>query len=305
MPRPSETRPFLKWAGGKRQLLSHLRPFYPRSFNRYYEPFLGSGAVFFDLHSSGRLQNAAATLSDENGDLIGTYLRVRDSTEALIAALEELAAGHTQHGRAHYYAIRDQQFNPGRDRWRQDGANPDLFSVPLAAMFLYLNRTGYNGLFRLNAAGHFNVPAGSYDNPPIVNAARLRAAAAALTDSDVSLRAAPFEAVLHDAGPGDFVYLDPPYAPLSATANFRSYTARGFSDADQTRLRDIVVALANKGAVVLVSNSTAPSVVALYDDGSAQRAGLHSSRVPARRSINTRGDRRGVVEELCVTNAVS
>ena len=304
VPADAEARPFLKWAGGKRQLLSQLRRFYPATIRRYFEPFVGSGAVFFDLHNAGRLRGVPTTLSDENVDLIGTYLRVRDATEDLNAALDQLADGHRRGGRDHYYSVRDEQFNPARDAWRAAGARPELYPVALAAMLIYLTRTGYNGLFRLNASGHFNVPAGRYQNPSIADASRVRMAAAALSAPGVTVTHAAFEHLADEVTAGDLVYLDPPYAPLSPTANFRSYTARGFSDADQRRLCDVVIALAAKKAAVILSNSTASSVVDLYAQRSARHAGLRSIRVPARRAINSRADRRGIVEELIVTNVV-
>jgi DNA adenine methylase len=298
----ADPRPFLKWAGGKRQLLPQIRRFYPAVIGRYFEPFLGSGAVFFDLVRSGRLHHSAATLTDENADLIGTYLRVRDATDAVIDALESLASGYRRRGRHHYYEIRDEHFNPARGVWQVSGGRAEDYPVALAAMLIYLNRTGYNGLFRLNASGNFNVPAGSYDDPPIVNAERLRAAAAALCGRGMALRQAPFEHVADIASSGDLVYLDPPYAPLSATSNFRAYTTRGFERVDHRRLRDVVITLARRGAAVILSNSTAPEIVKLYDDRNVRKAGLRSCRVPARRAINSRTDRRGVVEELIVTN---
>jgi DNA adenine methylase len=297
---PSPPRPFLKWAGGKRQLLPYLREFFPHQIGRYWEPFVGSGAVFFDLCANGRLRPDTAYLSDDNPDLIGTYLRVRDETVPLIGALSRLAEAHGRTGREHYYRVRDEQFNPQRRQWREAGALADAYSIDLAAMLIYLNRTGYNGLFRLNAAGEFNVPMGRYDSPTIVQAERLRAAASALAGA--TIRRAHFVEALRDAGRGDVVYLDPPYAPLSKTANFRGYTAAGFDASDQRKLRDLVLSLAARQVSVVLSNSTAPEIVALYDDRQARRAGLRCHRVPARRAINTRADRRGVVDELVVSN---
>ena len=300
-----EPRPFLKWAGGKRQLLTELRRFYPPTIRRYFEPFVGSGAVFFDLIATGRLHGASATLSDQNVDLIGTYLRIRSDTEAVIKALRRLAAGHRRGGRTFYYKVRDERFNPGRDEWQQAGAHPAAYPIELAAMLLYLNRTGYNGLFRLNRSGHFNVPAGSYVDPPIVYEERLRSAASALRSARVYIRRAPFERVVSRATEGDLIYLDPPYAPLSTTSSFRSYTAAGFSPQDQSRLRDGIVEAARRGAAVILSNSTAPSVMALYEHRDVRRAGLRSWLVPARRAINSKADGRGEVEELVVSNVRS
>ena len=294
-------RPFLKWVGGKRQLLPALRRFCPASIGTYFEPFLGSGAVFFDLASHGRLDTAV--LSDANPDLIGCYHRVRDALDQVIAELERLAAGHAAAGGEHYLRVRNERFNPQRAAWRADGALLDRYPPELAAMVIYLNRTGYNGLYRLNASGNFNVPPGRYDRPRIVNRPALEAAARTLAAPRVVLRCEPFEEVLREPVAGDFVYLDPPYAPMSNTANFRGYTGRGFNDTDQQRLQRIVVALAERGVNVLLSNSTAPAVTRLYDDHpSVVSAGLKTWRVPARRAVNVNPSGRGAVEELIVSN---
>lgn len=298
----SGARPFLKWAGGKRQLLPVLRTYYPGRVAAYFEPFLGSGAVFFDLLASGRLADVPVHLSDENPDLVGCYLRVRDSVESVVAALETLAAGHAAGGAPFYYEVRDGRFNPARAAWAARGASPEVYPVELAAALLYLNRTGYNGLFRLNRSGGYNVPAGRYLRPRIVQAERLRAVANVLAAAGVSIRCAPFDAAVADAAPGAFVYFDPPYAPLGRTASFRSYTAQGFSDDDQARLQALAVDLAGRGVHVLLSNSSAASIERLYRGRTAASAGLRLRRVPARRAINTRADRRGFVDEVVVSN---
>jgi DNA adenine methylase len=302
VPPPQKAQPFLKWAGGKRQLLPHLRRFYPARVQRFVEPFLGSGAVFFDLWSSHKLKGTQVLLADRNPDLIGTYARVADATEAVLAALTRLATGHQLEGKTHYYAVRDRVFNPGRTRWRAAGGKAEDYPPKLAAMLIYLNRTGYNGLFRVNQRGDFNVPAGRYDAPVIVHENRLRLAARALAPPDVSVRCWSFEQTLDQVERGDFVYLDPPYAPLSLTANFRSYTAHGFGAEDQARLREAVVRAARRGARILLSNSTAPAILDLYADASVRESGLRCLRVPARRAINSRASARGVIEELLVTN---
>jgi DNA adenine methylase len=299
-------RPFLKWAGGKRQLLPQLRRFYPPRFATYHEPFLGSGAVFFDLVDRGDLAARAALLTDENPDLIGCYLRIRDSVDAVIGGLERLEQGHTSGGADHYRRVRDERFNPHRQAWRTAGGSLDAYGPDLAAMLIYLNRTGYNGLFRVNQSGGFNVPPGRYVNPRITDGDLLRQVSATLAAPGVRLSLGSFETVVDRAAAGDFVYFDPPYAPLSPTANFRSYTARGFTDADQARLQQVAVTLAERGVTVLLSNSTAPVVLELFEaDGAARAAGLRAVRVRARRAINTRPGRRGVVEELLVTNVAA
>lgn len=293
-------RPLLKWAGGKRQLLPALRAFYPVAFRRYFEPFVGSGAIFFDLHASGRLEGHRATLTDSNADLIGCYTMVRDRTAEVARLLARLARGHARGGASHFYGVRE-RFN--RMRARRVARGEAGYSPALAAMLIYLNRTGFNGLFRLNAAGEFNVPAGRYLRPRIFDPAHLEAVAAALSAPGVTLGLARFEAVLGRARAGDLVYFDPPYAPVSETARFTAYTARPFTLDDQALVRDCAVELAERGCHVMVSNSSAPAMAALYeDDPGVARAGLRVHRLPARRAINSRGSARGPVIELLLTN---
>ncbi len=293
----------MKWVGGKRQLLPILRRFYPGTLNRYYEPFLGSGAVFFDLAAAGRLNGDGALLSDANADLIACYRRVQQSLGEVVATLDRLAADHAARGREAFLEVRDRRFNPMRAAWRAQGSHVDAYPSELAAMLIYLNRTGYNGLFRLNASGAFNVPPGRYDAPRVLNRPRLERAAALLAAPGVQIEHASFDRVVGDARAGDFVYFDPPYAPLSRTANFRAYTRQGFSEEQQGLLHRVVIELAARGVHVLLSNSVAPDVIALYEDHpEVAGAGLRAWRVPARRSVNSRPDRRGAVEELIVSN---
>jgi DNA adenine methylase len=296
-------RPILKWAGGKRQLLPELRPFYPRRFDRYVEPFLGSGAVFLDLHNGGFLDGRDVRLSDINADVIGCYRAVRDSPGTVIGALRALEAGYRSSGAAHFYDVRDRKFNPARRAIHASGDPAGAYTPALAAMLIFLNRTGYNGLFRVNARGEFNVPAGRYGNPKICDEATIRAWSAALAHPRVSLAVSAFEAALADAGQDDFVYLDPPYAPLSGTARFTSYTAGGFDAFQQEALQRVVIAMASRGASVLLSNSAAPQIRALYAGrGAAHHAGLRATTVAARRAINSRATGRGPVREYLITN---
>lgn len=289
--------PFLKWVGGKRQLLEQLRTWYPPTFRRYIEPFVGSGAVFFDLYNAGAFSEPGrrAWLVDNNADLVGCYEMVRDRTEEVISALQRLESAHRRGGEAHYYEIRDRRFNPQR-------ASGATYTPQLAAMLIYLNRTGYNGLFRLNRRGEFNVPAGRYANPRICDVVRLRAVAAVLQDPRVRLERGSFERALAAAGDGDFVYCDPPYVPLSKTASFASYTASGFSASDQERLQRAVIDASKRGAQVVVSNSSAPDVRRLYGGVEAKRAGLWVAPVMARRAINSAAGLRGPITELVATN---
>ena len=292
----SPVRPLLKWAGGKRQLMPYLRPHFPHSFRRYIEPFFGSGAVFFDLYGRGDLVGRTATLADVNPDLIGCYRTLVSQTDAVIRALGRLAREHAADPEGCYYDVRDQRFNPAR-------AAGQPYTPALAAMLIYLNRTGFNGLFRVNRDGAFNVPAGRYANPRICDEGVLRGVAKALGDGTVDLRLGSFDTALAGAGRGDFIYCDPPYAPLSRTACFAHYTAGGFSSNDQERLLDALIAAANRGATIVLSNSSAPEMVALYSRPAARKAGLRLERVPARRAISSNGSGRGPVDELVVTNA--
>jgi DNA adenine methylase len=297
-------RPLLKWAGGKRQLLPALEPYYPQSFQRYLEPFLGSGAVFFHLAATGVLDGRAVILSDVNADLIGCYRTVRDRTEAVIGALEDLQREHRRRGNACYYDVRDQRFNPARARLAADGAEHAAYgySPSLAAMLIFLNRTGFNGLFRLNRLGAFNVPAGRYKDPRICDPDHIRAVAGILRRPDLAIEHRGFDAALGDAGQGDFVYCDPPYAPLSKTSSFASYTAAGFAALDQQRLLQAVLQACRRGAHVVMSNSSAPEIETAYQTRAARQAKIAVHRVPARRAINSRAASRGPVDELIITN---
>jgi DNA adenine methylase len=266
-------RPFVKWAGGKRQLLPELLSRVPENFHRYHEPFVGGGALFFALSHLGRLASQRARLADINTDLINAYQVVRDRVETLIVLLSQF---HNEE--SFYYEVR-----------AQDPRNLD--PVARAARLLYLNKTCFNGLFRENRQGRFNVPFGHYRDPQFLRENDLRAASRALRG--VAIEQAGFEELLTEVKPGDFVYCDPPYAPVSRTAAFVSYSAGGFDRAAQARLADVVRKLADRGASVLLSNSAVPLTRELYQD-------FHLEEVQAARAINSRGDRRGKVAELLV-----
>jgi DNA adenine methylase len=292
----ADYRPLLKWPGGKRQLLPVFRTFYPARFARYVEPFVGSGAVFFDLLSAGLLTGHPVRLADTNADLVGCYEAVRDDPDAVIAALETLAHQHARDTSAAYYAARS-RFNALRKR-----TGGGRYTPQLAALLIYLNRTGFNGLFRLNGDGVFNVPAGRYLRPRICNPVLVRSVSAALARPGLDLRHAPFEATVADAAPGDFLYFDPPYAPLSATSRFASYTAAPFTDDDQARLCATVAELAGRGCHVMLSNSSAPAIEGRYRAAVASQPGLSLWAVDARRAINSRGSGRGTIPELLLTS---
>jgi DNA adenine methylase len=300
-------RPLLKWAGGKRQLLPALEQYYPAQFRRYLEPFVGSGAVFFHLASTGVLNGRTVTLSDVNPDLIGCYRVVRDETAAVITALQALEREHRRRGDLCYYEVRDLRFNPARARLMADSAGDGSvaaarYTPELAAMLVFLNRTGFNGLFRLNRMGAFNVPAGRYRDPRICDPDHIRAVASVLRRPGVGIEHRGFEAALGDASAGDFVYCDPPYAPLSRTSSFASYTAAGFGALDQVRLQQAIVRACRRGAHVVMSNSSAPEIESAYQARAARQVKIAVHRVPARRAINSRASSRGPVDELIITN---
>lgn len=264
----SPLKPFIKWAGGKRSLLPQIVPHLPEKFRRYHEPFLGSGALFFYLRP--RL----ASLSDTNARLIRTYQGLRDEPDRVIELLSSYP-----HEKEFFLKMR------GLDIDEQDDA-------AVAAWFIYLNKTAYNGLYRVNRKNRFNVPFGRYKNPVICAESVLRACAKTLRRAD--LVHGDFEERARRARKGDLVYFDPPYVPLSATSSFTAYTSSGFDMDAQVRLRDVAVALRRRGVHVLISNSSADAVRELYQEG------FDLVEITARRSINSRGDGRKAICELLI-----
>ena len=272
------SRPFIKWAGGKRQLLPALLERVPSHYRvparhegTYFEPFLGGGALFFALRPR------RAVLADVNERLIRTYQGVRNDVESVIALLEE-----SPHDPTFFYKQREVDIDARSD-------------AEVAAWFIYLNKTGYNGLYRVNRRNRFNVPFGRYVKPAICDKSTLRACAAALGLRHVKLLVKDFEAVTQRAKPGDFVYFDPPYVPLSATSSFTSYTSGGFGLPEQTRLRDVAKQLKQHGVHVLLSNSSAPFIRELYGEG------FEIEEVSATRFVNSRASARGAIQELLIT----
>lgn len=263
--------PFLKWAGGKGQLLELILGRFPREIEgTYVEPFIGGGAVFFELARTQRIKRAR--LSDTNAELVATYVAVRDDVEGVIEAL----GAHTN-DEEHFYAVRD--LDPAA-----------LSPSARAARTIFLNRVGFNGLYRVNSKGRFNVPFGRYKNPKICDAEGLRGASRALAHADIAV--ADFDETCRDVVAGDVVYLDPPYVPTSKTANFTSYSGR-FDEAEHRRLAATFARLSDLGAFVLLSNSDTPLSRELYE-------GFKISTVEATRLINSKVDGRGAVSEVLV-----
>lgn len=262
-------RPFLKWVGGKSQLLDQLRPLLPPMFGRYFEPFVGGAALFFAIRPP------RATLSDVNEELIDCYRAIRDDVDGVLDAL----VAH-RYERDHYYEVRD--IDP-----------KSLSLVERAARTIFLNKTGFNGLYRVNRAGKFNVPFGRHANPSFADEENLRSCALALRGVELLVR--DFRAVLGGASRGDFVYFDPPYVPVSETADFTSYAAGGFSMRAQEELADVFRRLTEKGVYAMLSNSGAPLVRELY-------AGFAIDDVYAARNVNSNAAKRGKVVEVVVRN---
>lgn len=266
-------RPFLKWAGGKTQLTDTLIARKPASFHTYHEPFVGGGALFFRLYRDHGVRRAI--LSDINPELIDTYVAIRDHVSEVIALLAAFP-----YSRAFYYEIREQ------DPW--------ALSLPeRAARMIYLNKTGYNGLYRVNRQGKFNVPFGNYRTPTYLDRENLLAVSHALQDIDI--RCCSFETVIERSQPGDWVYFDPPYIPISATASFTAYTPHGFGLYEQKRLRNGCQQLGQRKVSVMLSNSNTPIVRSLYQ-------GYWMEVVLANRAINCNGADRGKIAELVITN---
>ena len=260
--------PPIKWAGGKRQLLPHLLASQPPAWNRYWEPFAGGAALFFALNRPG------SYLSDTNPDLINLYQVIRDDVDALITDLR-----HHRNEAAYFYAIR--------------AIPPESLSpIARASRFLFLNKTCFNGLFRVNHQGRFNVPFGRYAHPLIVDPDGLHAAHRVLHTAEIVQ--ADYTAIRSIAQPGDFVYMDPPYAPVSSTANFTQYTAQGFGWPDHVALADTIRFLASRGCFVMASNANVPAIHSLY-------RGLWIQVVPARRAINADTSKRTGATEVIIT----
>lgn len=275
-------RPFLKWAGGKGKLASRILADAPRSFARYHEPFLGAGAVFFAFEAAHPAM--PATLSDANVELIATFTAVRDRTDDVACRLAGLAeryrAADHETRAALYYAVRSES---------------PTDAVEAAVRFIFLNKTCYNGLYRVNSRGGFNVPHGRYVRPRIVEPEALHEAAKALAKADLRVR--DFDGACATAMPGDFVYLDPPYQPLSRTANFTGYTSADFGPADQERLRDAFDRLTQRRVAAILSNSDHPTIRDLYEG-----RGYSIEVVAMSRAINSRATARKPIAELLISN---
>lgn len=273
-------KPFVKWAGGKRQLIPILNENLPKTFGTYYEPFIGGGALLF--HILTERDGQKCSISDLNSDLVLAYTTIRNRIDDLISSLKSHEKNYRKDSKVYYYSVRES--NPRSE-------------IEKTSRLLFLNRTCFNGLYRVNSKGKFNVPLGRYTNPNIVNEDNLRSVSAILQTSKVSIKCRDFEAVLRDAKKGDLVYFDPPYQPVSDTANFTSYTNKDFTDSDLERLADLCNKLDSKGCKVLLSNSDSKQVSSMFSEKPWK-----VNKIQANRSINSNSKKRTGHFELLIKN---
>lgn len=271
-------KPVLKWVGGKTQLINDIETYLPKKYNRYFEPFIGGGAILFHLEPSN------AYVNDLNKELINVYKQIKIRPTQLIFLLQE---HQNNHSKEYFYTIRE------LDR---DIENYNLLSdLEKAARFIYLNKTCYNGLYRVNKKGQFNVPMGKYKNPLICNEELIKEMSQYFHESQIHFYNKDFEKFLQLPQVGDFVYLDPPYHPLSETSSFTSYQENGFTEEEQIRLKKVCDELSKRGVMFMLSNSDTEFINQLYKD-------YKIIKVKARRSINSKSDKRNAINEVLVIN---
>lgn len=270
-------RPFTKWTGGKRQLLTELEARLPKSFDTYYEPFIGGGALFFHLIPQ------KAVINDYNSEIINCYKVIKENPHELV---RELGIHASRNSKEYYLEIRS------ADR---DGRIKDFSDAEKAARILYMLKVNFNGLYRVNSKNQFNVPYGRYKNPKILDSQLILQISDYLNSNKIEILNSDFEECVKSAQPGDFVYFDPPYIPVNKTSNFTSYTENKFSLLDQYRLRDTINSLTDKNIYVILSNSCVPEIFDMYRDYSI-------STVKASRAINSNPRRRSGVEEVLISN---
>lgn len=296
-PEKNIVHPFVKWAGGKNQLLPEIRKRYPKEFgkeiNKYAEPFVGGGAVLFDVLSNYEIDSVF--ISDINKELVATYKTIRDYSKEMIEALSELE---------HKYLLseknaREELYYETRQRYNEIKCTSNLDAVELSSLFIFLNRVCFNGLYRVNSKGDFNVPHGTYKNPRICDKENLKSISLSL--KNVEIVCGDFKESSSFVDENTFVYFDPPYRPIKETSSFTAYANNGFNDDDQKELAEYVKTLANRGAQVMVSNSDPKN----YSDDEffdIVYSGFNIERVPATRLINADSKKRGSINELLITN---
>ena len=273
-------RPFVKWAGGKSKIVPQILEFFPENFKGYYEPFLGGGALFFAIAPQ------KGCLNDKNGVLIETYINIRDHLDRLIDDLvkieNEYFSIRSIEKKADYYYKQRDKFNSLKKK-----------SLHRSALFIFLNKTCYNGMYRENKLGQFNIPFGKRTQPVICDKKNLSLVSELI--KGIGIKCGSYEESLKSAKPGDFIYLDPPYEPLNSTSRFTEYQAGGFIEEDQVKLARLYRELTSRGCLVMMSNSTAQLIYDLYSD-------FHINKITVRRGIQSNKSVRSKVEELIITN---
>ena len=277
-----QARPFLKWVGGKAKLIPQLSEHFPSSYGTFFEPFVGGGALYFSLNPE------KAHINDMNKVLINGYIHIRDDVDKLI---DELSALQEFYWKLPSVIEMKELYLEKRAAFNDLPADDFEKTV----LLIFLNKTCFNGMYRENSKGHFNVPFNNSEKPPICDEKNLRAVSASLQKTKITFGS--YEQAIKNAKKGDFVYFDPPYHPLNATSSFTDYQAGGFSAADQEKLRDLCLALHERGCFVMLSNSTAPLIMDLYKE-----APFKIHEIMAARSINSKGHGRGKIAEVLVTN---
>jgi len=272
-------KPFVKWAGGKRQLITSLEGHLPKKFGTYFEPFLGGGALLF--HLLNQSPNLKCNISDLNSDLILAYITIRDKVEQLVESLERHSGKYSADKIEYYYSVRE---------------SAPKNQIEKVSRLLFLNKTCFNGLYRVNSKGQFNVPLGRYTNPSIVNKENLISVSKILQSKNIAIRCQDFEAILDEAKKDDYVYFDPPYQPVSKTANFTSYTKCEFTYDDLKRLANVCQKLDKKDCKVLLSNSNTKEVRKLFSSK------WKVVEVSANRAINSNSKKRTGHTELLIKN---
>lgn len=276
----NKARPFLKWVGGKGRVIPQLEKFFPETYNNFYEPFVGGGAVFFDLNIK------KATINDINANLIGLYINIRDNLEPLIGLLTDLQSQyHDLDETAQkdlFYQLRD-EYNSIKD----------TTSLRKSSLLVFLNKTCFNGMYRENQSGEYNVPFGKHRKPTICDDTNLRYVSKTLQNT--SILSGSYINAVKDAKNGDFIYLDPPYYPLNSTSSFTSYSEGDFVEQDQVNLKELVDDLTKRGCKVMVSNSYVPFIRNLYKD-------YRQEVIHVGRAINAVGSGRGKIKEIVILN---
>jgi len=273
-------KPFLKWVGGKARVIAQLEQLFPESFNNYFEPFVGGGAVYFDTNAK------TATINDINKSLIGSYINVRDNVDLLINKLNSL--------QKQYYKLDEDQQKEMFYRIRNEYNNAKNYSsVKKSSLLIFLNKTCFNGMYRENKSGGFNVPFGKHRKPTICDETNLRAVSEQLKNTIIL--SGSYKKAVENAKAGDFIYFDPPYHPLNSTSSFTSYSQDDFIEKDQVELKELIDDLTARGCKVMMSNSYSKFIINLYKD-------YKQYKIAVGRSINSNGAKRGKIAEIVVTN---